>query len=55
MKNNKDDFKILKENPKNDDTNYIFQNNKITRVGFYIVGSALLIGIVMVVIAGITV
>ncbi|WP_405291840.1 hypothetical protein [Algibacter sp. Ld11] len=47
MKQGKEDFKFVKE--KNDDKgNYIFQKDKLTRYGFYFVGTVLLIiGIVL--------
>lgn len=53
MKNKKSDFKVIKENPKNDNTNYIFKNDEITRTGFYIVATTLVIGVIMVVFFGI--
>ncbi|SHG03720.1 hypothetical protein SAMN05444344_2489 [Tenacibaculum mesophilum] len=48
MKKSNEDFKIIKENPDSKHKNYIFQNNKITRLAFYIVLSCLLIGITLI-------
>ena len=42
MKNKNNDFEFIKDNPKKSNKNYIFQNNKITRIGFYIVLSLLI-------------
>ncbi|WP_165872156.1 hypothetical protein [Tenacibaculum sp. M341] len=53
MKQGPEDFKVLKKNAEKRDRNYIFQNNKITRVGFYIVLTCILIGISMVVVSGV--
>lgn len=53
MKNKSEGFKILKQNPESDNTNYIFQNDKTTKTGFYIVTTSLIIGAIMVVASGI--
>ncbi|WP_299619428.1 hypothetical protein [uncultured Tenacibaculum sp.] len=53
MKQGKEDFKIFKKNTKNKSKNYIFQNNKATRSGFYILTSLLIIGLTMVIISGV--
>ncbi|GAL61528.1 MULTISPECIES: hypothetical protein [Algibacter] len=47
MKQGEEDFKFVKE--KNEDKgNYIFQKDKLTRYGFYFVGTVLaIIGIVL--------
>ncbi|TYP99319.1 hypothetical protein C7447_102641 [Tenacibaculum adriaticum] len=52
MKQGPEEFKVVKDNPKKKNKNYIFQNNQITRVGFYIVATALLVGIIMVLVTG---
>ncbi|MFD0991853.1 hypothetical protein [Tenacibaculum geojense] len=52
MKNKNNDFEFIKDNPKKSNKNYIFQNNKITRIGFYIVLSLLIIGVVIVFVEG---
>ncbi|MGQ3678261.1 MAG: hypothetical protein HWD89_06290 [Tenacibaculum sp.] len=48
MEKQNDDFKIIKENPKSKNRNYIFQNNKITRIAFFVILFCLIIGITMV-------
>ncbi len=53
MKQGTEDFNIVKENPEEKNRNYIFQNNKITRLGFYIVASLLIIGITMAIVSGV--
>ncbi len=52
MKQGTEDFKIIKENPKGKNRNYIFQNNRITRIGFYIVATLLIVGVLMVITTG---
>jgi hypothetical protein len=54
MKQGHENFKVVKNNPKEKNKNYILQNNKITRTTFYIVVATLLIGIVMVFATGFT-
>jgi hypothetical protein len=49
MKYKNEDFEIIKNNPKRKNKNYIFQNNKITRIGFYVVLTCLVLGISMIV------
>ncbi|MDY0779528.1 hypothetical protein [Tenacibaculum sp. IB213877] len=51
-RNKKTDFKLVKDNPESPNKNYIFQNNKITRVGFYIILILLVIGAIMVFVQG---
>lgn len=53
MKQGSENFKVVKNNPEKKNRNYIFQNNKITRVGFYIVATVLIIGVIMVISSGI--
>ncbi|SNR13917.1 hypothetical protein [Tenacibaculum jejuense] len=53
MKQGKEDFKIFKKNTKNKNKNYIFQNNKETRSGFYVVLGVIVLGISMIVASGI--
>ncbi len=49
MKQGPEDFKILKDNPESKDRNYIFQNSRSTRIGFYIVATVLIIGVLTVI------
>lgn len=48
MKQGNEDFKLIKNNPKSKNRNYIFQNNAITRLGFIIVLICLIVGVSMV-------
>lgn len=48
MKEQDKNFKLIKENPQSENRNYIFQNNKVTKVAFFIIVACLLIGVTMI-------
>ncbi|TCP28398.1 hypothetical protein EV195_101574 [Tenacibaculum skagerrakense] len=49
MKREHENFKFIKNDLQQKNRNYIFQNNKVTRLGFYIVLTCLFIGVSMIV------
>jgi hypothetical protein len=49
MRKEHENFKFIKNDLQKKNKNYIFQNNKTTRLGFYIVLTCLFIGVSMIV------
>ncbi|MGG8497949.1 hypothetical protein ACQY1Q_16170 [Tenacibaculum sp. TC6] len=52
MKQGRENFEIVKNKPESKNRNYIFKNDTITKVGFYIVVTVLVVGFTFVVLFG---